>query len=284
MQRYLSKRTSIQVIPEHCPCRLYLDLEYSTELNTDSDGPSMTSTVIDVFCAYLLARWGLPCNRCNVLNLESSTGAKFSRHLIFNVKHVAFKDNYHVGRLVKSICNDIVHYLWSEQKQDRHDVLSCFDRGRLESLIVQTKRGKRLFIDTAVYTRNRHFRIYKSTKWGKQSNLIISDDCKYIPSNVRNDKELSIFLDSLISYFPAKTDLILLECTEGGTAEVKCLKGDAQRNNYRESNDASSRYPILDRHVSDIISPGKIRTCRHFESAKVLVYETTGYRCVMCSV
>ncbi|KAF3429732.1 hypothetical protein E2986_06364 [Frieseomelitta varia] len=270
------RRCSYEVIPENHPCRLYLDLEYSIELNLGHNGSSMTNTLIDIFCMYLLMHWHVICNRYNVINLDSSTSEKFSRHIIFNIRDVAFKDNYHAGRLVKSVCTDILNYVTCKEQQ--HDILSCFDKTQLEQLFVETKKGKRLFVDTAVYSKNRHFRIYKSTKWGKQSNLEISDDSKYIPSSVYNDKELSIFLDSLISYFVTRKNLILLEYSENCTINTNCFKDTVQRYNYQESDSPCSKYPMLDKYISNLISPGKIRTCKHFETAEILVYETVGYR------
>ncbi|XP_076241620.1 DNA-directed primase/polymerase protein [Calliopsis andreniformis] len=270
------KRCSYEVIPENCPCRLYLDLEYLKELNPDSDGPSMTNTIIDIFNAYLLSHWGLLCNKYNVLNLDSSTSEKFSRHVIFNIKDVAFKDNYHVGKLVKSVCNDIVNYVLTKETQ--HNILSHFDKAKLEQLFILTKKDKRLFVDTGVYTKNRHFRIFKSTKWGKQSNLTVSEDCKYIPSNLQIDKELCIFLDSLVSYFITKKDLILLDYCKADTLQAKCFKKETQQYSYETDSTSNLQYPMLDKYIQKLIAPGKIRLCKYFESAKILVYETTGYR------
>ncbi|XP_076631170.1 DNA-directed primase/polymerase protein isoform X1 [Colletes latitarsis] len=274
--RPAEERCSYEVIPENSPCRLYLDLEFSVELNPESDGPCMTNTTIDIFNAYLLKLWGLPSNVTNVLNLDSSTSEKFSRHIIFNTKNVAFKNNYHVGRLVKSICKDIFNYISS--KEEQHDVLSSFDKTELQQLFVETKKEKKLFIDTSVYTKNRHFRIYKSTKWGKQSNLIVSKDCKYVHSTVYNDKELNIFLDSLISYFTSMKGIILFEYFQNGTIEAKSFKRVAQQYNYSNHDNCSSKYLVLDKYISDLIHPGKIRLCKYFSLAQVLMYETYGYR------
>ncbi|PBC29382.1 Coiled-coil domain-containing protein [Apis cerana cerana] len=270
------RRCSYEVIPENHPCRLYLDLEYSIEINSEKNGPFMTNILIDIFCAYLLEYWRVPCNRYNVINLDSSTNEKFSRHVIFNVKNIAFKDNYHVGKLVKLICNDILHYIMFKEKE--HNILSRFDRSLIEQLIVKTKKDKKLFIDTSVYTKNRHFRIYKSTKWGKQSNLTIANDCQYIPFNTTNDKELNIFLDSLISYFVMKKDLILLECLQSGAVNTKCFKEEVHQYNYEEKNNVCSKYPMLDKYIHSMIYPGKIRLCKYFEDVKILVYEILGYR------
>lgn len=41
--------------------------------------------------------YGIMCKTSDVLNLDSSTEDKFSRHLIFNLKSAVFKDNLHAG-------------------------------------------------------------------------------------------------------------------------------------------------------------------------------------------
>ncbi|CAK9824816.1 DNA-directed primase/polymerase protein [Anthophora retusa] len=276
--RPAEKRCSYEIIPEHHPCRLYLDLEYSIELNSKSDGPSMTDTIIDVFSAYLLAYWHVPCNKYNVINLDSSTNEKFSRHLIFNIKDVAFRDNYHVGRLVKSICLDISDYVSHDAKS--HDILCNFGKQKLERLMVETNKGKRLFVDTAVYTKNRHFRIYKSTKWGKRSNLIISNDSKYIPSNLSKDKELNIFFDSLITYFLTKKDLILLEFNNAGNDApvAKPFKQEIQKYRCFQDDHTYSSHSVLDKYISNLIYPGKVRAYKYLQPSKLSIYETSGYR------
>ncbi len=39
----------------------------------------------------------LVCDRSNVLDLDSTTPSKFSRHLIFHLPHAVFKNNIHAG-------------------------------------------------------------------------------------------------------------------------------------------------------------------------------------------
>lgn len=54
-------------------------------------------------CEKLLDLYGVKCSVENVLNLDSSTEEKFSRHLIFNLQNAAFKDNIHVGMFADSL-------------------------------------------------------------------------------------------------------------------------------------------------------------------------------------
>lgn len=48
-------------------------------------------------CDKLMEVYGIECSAKNILNLDSSTEEKFSRHLIFNLQSAAFKDNIHMG-------------------------------------------------------------------------------------------------------------------------------------------------------------------------------------------
>lgn len=270
----------IQVIPESYPCRLYLDLEYLCELNPESSGPSMTNTLIEILCSYLLMQYGLPCNRSNIINLDSSTSEKFSRHLIFNVKDTAFRDNGHAGRLIKAVCNDILDYVFIKGEAKEHKILCNFPAEDIENLVIQTKNGRKLFIDTGVYSRNRHFRIYKSTKWGKASHLRIADDCQYVPPYKSNDPELSLFLDSLITYFPNKKHLCLLEfLSDDSNDQMKSLSTQTKSTiKCGHGTQYESQYPSLDNYIRQLIYPGRIRACTRFEVSKTVIYETADYR------
>ncbi|XP_015172025.1 PREDICTED: DNA-directed primase/polymerase protein-like [Polistes dominula] len=270
-------RCSYEVIPEGAPCWLYVDLEFLYELNPNSNGSRMTNTLIDILCAFMLKEWHLPCNKFNIINLDSTNNEKFSRHLIFAIKDVAFKDNFHVGKFMKYVCMEITNYL--NNTETHHDILSTFSKIDIEELIINMKNGRKLFIDVGVYTKNRHFRIYKSTKWGKQSHLEISSDCKFILPKMYKEPELEYFINSLIAYFPRKKDIILLEFSNGEAQVIThSNKEQRQRINNITSYNTSSQYPEIDKYILDIIKPGKIRLCKYNEQLKTLIYEIIGYR------
>ncbi|XP_015592072.1 DNA-directed primase/polymerase protein-like [Cephus cinctus] len=269
-------RCSYEVIPDGAPVKLYFDLEFLIDQNPNHNGHRMTKTITEIFCAYLTKLWGCPCNESNVLSLDSTTREKFSRHLIFCIKEVAFKNNIQAGKFVKSVCKDITNYVDSGFKGS--DVLDFFDRKNLKELFIKTSENRKLFIDTSVYSRNRHFRIYKSTKWGKQSHLVLSPHSKYISAEECKDKDLGIFLDSLISYFPTKTNLILLELDEKNVTDIEMyIKRSSQLTPPQEST-VKSKYPCVDKFISNIVKPGRIRLSTYFESTKKISYEIIGNR------
>ncbi|XP_032687922.1 DNA-directed primase/polymerase protein-like [Odontomachus brunneus] len=269
------ERCSYEVIPKGSPCWLYLDLEYPIQLNPLCDGSHMTRTLIDIIRTYLLNHYHLLCDRNSILILDSTSSEKFSRHVIFTMKDMAFKDNSHVGRFIKTIYNDIMFYLNSDIQS--HGILKHFNKADIEEMLVVTKHGKKLFIDNGVYTKNRHFRVYLSTKWGKQSYLTMSPDCTHTPLNKCKEKELGIFLDSLISYFPNKPNLILLEFLNRSNVTAQ-LYSKVLTQTVREDNNQTSPYPEIDKYIQSIIDPGKIRVTKYFDKTKILSYEIYGNR------
>lgn len=236
----------------------------------------MTRTLIDIIRVYLLTHYHLLCDRNNFLILDSTSSTKFSRHVIFTMKDMAFKDNSHVGKFIKIIYNDIMLYLKSDMQS--HGILNQFNKVDIEEMLVETDHGKKLFVDSGVYTKNRQFRVYLSTKWGKQSHLTVSADCTHNPVNKCRDKELGIFLDSLISYFPNKQNLILLEFFNRSDVKAQLYSKTTPTQYSYKSDNQSSPYPEIDKYISNLVDPGKIRIVKYSDKTKTLRYEIYGNR------
>jgi hypothetical protein len=194
-KRYAEMRDSVrhvyEIIREASPCRLYFDLEFSRELNPQADGEAMVSTLVDLVCWKLYDRFGLFMSRDYVVDLESSNGAKFSRHLIFILRpttartrgaHTAartqephlqsellFLSNADAGAFVADAC--------SEMLQESSDA----PKAAFAHLWVLTSTDgqKQCFVDRGVYTRNRAFRLALSCKYGKSTVLRLSDSRAY---------------------------------------------------------------------------------------------------------
>ena len=103
----------------HYLCRLYYDIEFMRDLNPDANGDAMVSLLLDETFAALqrgcvfaffsaftntflffnathcLLVYGLTVTRAAVIDLESSTSVKFSRHLIVHLPGAAFLNNFH---------------------------------------------------------------------------------------------------------------------------------------------------------------------------------------------
>ncbi|CAJ0942112.1 unnamed protein product [Ranitomeya imitator] len=205
----------------HWACVRHVLLPAARRSSKRIQGPSFFSKKLeDCF--------GVKCCADYVLNLDSSTDEKFSRHLIFVLPNAAFKDNIHVGNFIKaalrpvlsvngctvtskaSLCerpmNDCAEHCENKKKRSSQKVSTEFpctanQEFDLSPLIVQDKNGGvQLFIDLGVYTKNRNFRLYKSSKLGKNVTFEVAEDNLF---SVKRSKHIleeeQIFLCSLIS-------------------------------------------------------------------------------------
>ncbi|CAM8906016.1 unnamed protein product [Rhodiola kirilowii] len=167
---------AIKFTKEHqngLPCHLYFDLEFNNKENHDKNGDEMVDILIKEVLDALLDKYSI--HGCDdwIVELDSSTAGmalklvlltdKFSRHLIVRVPGAAFKDNIHAGAFVAEICSRINNAKDSEDSLQK--LFICKD---------STSSGtvRQLFVDSAVYSRNRCFRLPLSSKAGKDSVLL----------------------------------------------------------------------------------------------------------------
>lgn len=156
-------RHHYEVIQEGLPCHLYFDLEFSKRDNVGKDGDKMVDLLISLILEALAEKYSFQGSRDWIVELDSSTRDKFSRHLIIRIPKKAFKDNLHVGAFVSEICSRVTR---TRERDERFEKL--FVRKDSSS----PESPSQLFVDTAVYSRNRCFRLALSSKAGKTSFLL----------------------------------------------------------------------------------------------------------------
>ena len=179
----LSQRHFYEIIPDGSFCHLYFDLEFNKTLNQSSDCENMVSLWIDVINIYLEKEFQIKTVRSNVVELDSTTDTKFSQHLIWHIPNAVFKNNIEVGKFVKMVCQDIKYYIHLKAN-DHSSAANHWLHGNKAStqvnclLIKTSSDGKEsLFVDEGVYTKNRNFRLFKSTKKGKTAEIQFSTNC-----------------------------------------------------------------------------------------------------------
>ncbi|NXX83999.1 PRIPO protein, partial [Urocolius indicus] len=299
-----------EVIPGKDACKLYFDLEFYKPANPGADGKSMVAKLIELVSQKLKELYGVDCSAKDVLNLDSSTDEKFSRHLIFLPQKAVFKDNIHVGNFVRTILQPAIRLMerkaaaipggghifpcsaeggglggsltdltavedapkgWPALAHETKD-METSDQGEnleLSFLIVNNKEGgKQLFVDLGVYTKNRNFRMYKSSKAGKNVILQIAEDNKFVPDCKENvSLEEAYFLSSLICNISGKA-------TQG--MYVSFVLSDPVEG-YQDS-----PYPEIDSFVRSLVNKdgvqGGIRRWNYFSQEEILVYDISGYR------
>ena len=285
-QKSPDSRCSYEVIRQGTPCKLYLDLEYDKTLNTDRDGDAMVDTFIKVMATAVEHLFGVKCARSDVIDLCASSERKFSRHLIFCCRGLVFCDNITVGNLVRDICDAIRSYVINEETEKVVRLgLQNFSKDELSQLLVNSSNENSLFCDEGVYTKNRNFRVYKSSKFGKQRPLIKSTHNTYSPpakssrtSRVDSSEE-AFFLTSLVSLIEDSSKPLEYgapSCQRDTASACPTLVG--RISHQQSGGPASSPYPDVDRFVRDLVSPGGIRCWNYFDASELLVYDIVGYR------
>ncbi|XP_060119722.1 DNA-directed primase/polymerase protein-like isoform X1 [Heteronotia binoei] len=319
-----------EVIPENAVCKLYFDLEFYIPTNPGADGQQMVAVLIEFICKKLEQHYGVKCSAEDVLNLDSSTEEKFSRHLIFQLHNSVFKNNIDIGNFLRAsfqpavlltknkdplvpeeevVSNvsqsyEAVGYLpsclenqtvtkglsqsWqlNSHRTQEKEISQQTENPDLSFLIVNGKHGeKQLFVDLGVYTKNRNFRLYKSSKAGKGVILDIAKDNKFVPESVENTSmEEQYFLSSLVCNVRFSSCLKMLSCDnpEKTKTESVCLGGSlSSSSTVPIGGYQSSPYPEIDNFVVSLVNKdniqGGIRQWNYFSLEELLVYDISKY-------
>lgn len=216
-----------EVIRQGWPCNLYLDLEFNVEDNPGRDGQAAVDAVLCMLRQVLLQRLGIQLEDQGVLELDSSTEKKFSRHLIVRLPGAAFASNIHAGVLIQSI------YELATEK--RASDPSC-------AQLLFVKKGANedaFFIDTGVYTRNRSFRLHLSSKSGKTATLLPTG--RYGTAGLRTEK---LFFDSLVCNVSPETRL--LRCFDENNAPVSAAAARAAAQKLFNNNSGNGQRTAVD--------------------------------------
>jgi len=120
-----------EVIEEFSPCHLYFDLEFPREYNQGVDGNALVVSLMVELERVLLRRWEVSLRNAFVMEMDSSSETKFSRHLAIRLKDFAFRRNSEIRPIIKEILSN------SAKRQ----------------FVVRKSSGTSCFIDEGVYSR-----------------------------------------------------------------------------------------------------------------------------------
>ncbi|KAK6643950.1 hypothetical protein RUM43_000215 [Polyplax serrata] len=152
----------------------------------------------------------------------------------------------------------------------------------IKELFVQTEKQKfKLLVDEAVYTKNRHFRLFGSSKQRKKVPLVTSKSNEYVPvQSGDSTPNLCIFLDSLVTYFSWEVTRVLEFQNDKYGKRKSDGRGKVERTEKSETMAAESLiHPQVDIFIRNLISPnGRIRRKTFFSDSSTILYEITGFR------
>lgn len=166
------QRHFYELIREKTPCRLYFDLEFSKLANPDISEQD-TELLLDEFAEELIhefrTMYEIDLTRDDIVDLDSTTDKKFSRHWIVHLPNGAlFADATAVGRFVRVFVGRLAEALATGQMERETLAKYLFVNAAPSKAKGQRQASSKIcFIDLGVYTRNRLFRVLGSCKYGK---------------------------------------------------------------------------------------------------------------------
>jgi hypothetical protein len=197
-----------EVLREGRPVHAYFDLEFCRPANPSADGDAMVDAVVAAFLAEAAPLAGAAAVAgAEVFEADSSTDAKFSRHLVIRLPGVAWASTSAVGALA--------HALLSRDSASSLAVLKPPPRNAPPG----APHTRDWIVDTAVYTKNRHFRVLWSSKGGKAAVLAPTGRHAFGPGGAadrRSTPLATMFLASLAANVAPGTKMIDAAAGGGG--------------------------------------------------------------------
>ena len=215
---YKNKRDKhcYELMREDTQCHLYFDLEFSREANPDVDGESLVDHLLELIVEEFDTTPEIDSSKFNpkehVIELDSTSATKFSRHLIIKLPDdQVFENNSH--------CAHFVRKLMSRVESRRGEDARC-DALFLKKNLDDVERTE-TFIDLGVYTRNRVFRVYLSSKYSEKKD---KPALRTTGRFWKSDDEEETFKKSLASAMSLTTEVKVISFE--GVTHTSVLRGN----------------------------------------------------------
>eukprot|EP01118_Nematostelium_gracile_P007315 TRINITY_DN2374_c0_g1_i1.p1 TRINITY_DN2374_c0_g1~~TRINITY_DN2374_c0_g1_i1.p1 ORF type:complete len:436 (-),score=94.88 TRINITY_DN2374_c0_g1_i1:207-1514(-) len=246
-----------EIIVENKPSKIYFDVEFEYGLNPGLVGENVIDILKKLMCEMISSVFKIELDVTDFLDLDSSTPKKFSRHLIINHNLCWFKDNIQVGLFIK--------WVVAQLQTMRTDP-------DIDSLFVKNAKDKTVFVaDMAVYTKNRNFRIYGSSKIGKGIPLIVAEKNSFKFFN-----EEDLFMTSLICKLDHPVSLLVFEEFNIVPHLVSKPKKTDVKPIEKKMGEKTTPFSSVDEFVKTLINfgnvEGYIRSWVFFKESKIITY------------
>ena len=252
IQFYMTQKVKniYEVITEQKRVKLFMDLEFLRTLNPCLDGNSLVKRLSGLVFEKLNSDYGIQVSMNDCLCLDASDSRKFSVHLIFFT--VTFETIFDCGTFVKE--------LLTKMKTE--------DKTNFNVQAATTKKGafvQKSFVDQLIYTRNRQFRCFLSSKFQQDRPLVLSS-LDISSSDISGDEGLSlrqILRRSLITVLEENYHTIEVKKSSNPQVLVS-VPSPQERNGLKQNSsvicsNSSERDSAVELRVSKIVAPGKIR-------------------------
>ncbi|VDK73647.1 unnamed protein product [Onchocerca ochengi] len=273
-----------ELIPQNRPARLYFDLEFYWKTNPNVNEKDLIKDFNDCVIEVFMEMFGVDLDpEKQMLVLDASTTTKFSEHIIVHLfdNHL-FPSNtsmkFFIQQLKEKMLSSGRCLVWNV---DATKLTTLFDTAVYSVWAACDRQADQFFLFSIIVTavtiiilkflflielslslagnKNRNFRLYLSSKLGKNNPLVLAKRCNFYVQKKYPSKQ-QIFLDSLI--VPAKystSEFFYIPITENreylNIQKPKTLIVPTQVPSSSESLDymighgATSPFPILEQHV-----------------------------------
>jgi hypothetical protein len=164
-----------EVIQDGYPVRPYFDLEFKKACNQSLDPMTCFHDFISICKETFDETLNIRLNDSNFMILDSTTDEKFSAHVIIHLPDkMLFPSNV-----------SIFNYFCINNNKIQLDLkplisMICEKMRSKQQCVVKKEDGREEFLcDQSVYSKNRNFRMYYSSKYGKKTKLLYASYCKF---------------------------------------------------------------------------------------------------------
>ena len=166
-QRAMCLEEGFKVLPfayevqmEGVPLHLYFDIEGSRVTNPHVNFEELMTFALQEFQTFIYSTMQVPrelLTQVVLVILDSSTDRKFSKHIVYKIPQCAFTNNYVCGALMNAFQHHIDSKFGDPQSGNNKFYIQPFGEAKDQQQLVP-------FIDFAVYTKFRDFRLLGSCK------------------------------------------------------------------------------------------------------------------------
>lgn len=147
-----------EVVMEGVPLHLYLDMEGSKTENPEMDFDARAVELINELVRFMFDMHVIPAiverDEMEAVVLDSSTGTKFSKHVVIKIPECVFANNYVCGALLRNFHLHLMHRYGPPETNKFY--IRPFEDAKSKLRVCM--------LDFAVYTKHRDFRIIGSCK------------------------------------------------------------------------------------------------------------------------
>lgn len=249
-----------EIIRAGAPCRLYFDIDVSLGGGVEVDGPSLVEIFIRFVNQCLLVEFKRHIEDRQVLIMDSTSSTKFSQHIIY--PETIFRSNEDCGNFVRKLAAAAADAVLTGTTAE---MVRGFPISDLERLYVEQPNGRGLNIiaDLCVYSRNRHFRIYRSSKLDREEHLVVAKENLYPLLS-----QEQFFNDSLVVYPAGPSSDQQLTCAPMEQSPKKNIPGKEKK-----PANISQTHKYLDDFVLS-----EIQKMQHFKDSVIadILHSTSG--------